>query len=90
VVAGELGEVPRLAPGQGAHGVGCSFLGALPEDPKYRDDLARDELRYPGPHEGLSRRIVGHGNEPDAPARRGAERFSATRSKAIASAPVST
>src|ERR687895_96958 len=73
VVAGELGDGPRLAPAQGAHGVGYPFLGALAENPEPRDDLARDELRYPGPHEGLPRHIVGHANEPDAPARHGRE-----------------
>jgi hypothetical protein len=43
MVAGELGEGPRLTPGHGTYGVGDLFVGTLPEDPEQRNDLLRGE-----------------------------------------------
>src|SRR5215208_8458827 len=70
VVAGELGEGPRVAPCQGVYCVGDLFMGTLPEDLEQRNDLLRGELRHPGPDERLPRRLVGHGAELDVPARK--------------------
>src|SRR5918994_3476912 len=71
VVAGELGEGPRVAPGQDVYCVGDLFMGTLTEDPEQRNDLLRGELRHPGPDECLPRHLVGHGDELDVPTRHG-------------------
>jgi hypothetical protein len=69
VVAGELGEGPRLASGQGAHRVGGPFVRALPKGSEQRNNLLGDKPRHPGLYQGLSHRLVGHIDEPDAPCR---------------------
>src|SRR5215212_6682325 len=76
VFVGELGEAARLAPGQGANGVGGLLERTLSDNSKYPNKVLHEPVRHPSLHKALSRCLVRYVNELDGLACRCRQLFS--------------